>query len=173
MIIKTEGIRHDPEAPKGCNYKRFRQKTKEAGFPLCCIFLKKNKKMRNGILLLLLAISTAAFGQATDCKEFKNGKFKIADPELGNFFVERKGSKQIEYSDRHPLKMEFRVKWLNDCTYTLELKKVLENPENVELTEGLILTIEILETKEKSYVQRTSSNMYEDVLVSEMIKMDN
>lgn len=128
--------------------------------------------MRNGIFWILLIISTAAFGQTIDCKDFKNGKFKIADPELGDFFVERKGRKQIEYAERHKLKLEFRVKWLNDCTYTLELKKVLENPESIELTEGLILTIEILETKEKSYVQRTSSNLYEQVLVSEMVKMD-
>lgn len=128
--------------------------------------------MKKLIPLILICISTVVFGQETDCKKFKNGKFKIVDSEVGNSLIERKGSKQIEYGEGSKLKLEFRVNWLNNCTYTLELKKVLDNPKNIDLPEGMILTIEIIETKENSYIQKSSSNLYDMVLESELIKLE-
>jgi hypothetical protein len=128
--------------------------------------------MKNLIVLVLICFSTVAFGQTNECKQYKNGKFKIVDPEVGNSIITRKGSKQIEYGERSKLKLEFKVKWVNDCTYTLELKKVLENPNEIELPEGMILTIEIIETKENSYIQRSTSNLYDMVLESELFKIE-
>ncbi|KAB1066066.1 hypothetical protein [Salibacter halophilus] len=128
--------------------------------------------MRNLIVLVLICFSTVTFGQTNECKKFKNGKFKIIDAEVGNSIITRKGSKQIEYGEGSKLKLEFKVKWVDDCTYTLELKKVLENPNNIELPEGMILTIEIIETKENSYVQKSTSNLYDMVLESELIKIE-
>lgn len=128
--------------------------------------------MKNIILLGLILISSAVFGQENDCKKFKNGKFKIVDNAAGNSIIERKGSRQIEYGEGSKLKLEFEVEWLNDCTYTLEIKEVLENQNNVELPEGMILTVEIIETKENSYIQKSTSNLYDMVLESELIKID-
>jgi len=70
------------------------------------------------------------------------------------------------------LKLEFKVKWLDDCTYTLELKKILENPNKMELPKGMILTIEIIEVKDKSYIQKSTSNLYDMVLESELLKIE-
>lgn len=128
--------------------------------------------MKNLIVLVLICFSTVAFGHMNECKQYKNGKFKIVDPEVGNSIITRKWSKQIEYGERSKLKLEFKVKWVNDCTYTLELKKVLENPNEIELPEGMILTIEIIETKENSYIQRSTSNLYDMVLESELFKIE-
>ncbi|MEP5256447.1 MAG: hypothetical protein ABJQ39_15405 [Winogradskyella arenosi] len=128
--------------------------------------------MKNLIALVLICFSTVTFGQTNECKKFKNGKFKIVDAEVGNSIITRKASKQIEYGEGSMLKLEFKVKWLNDCTYTLELKKVLENPNKIELPEGMILTIEIIETKEKSYIQKSTSNLYDMVLESELLKIE-
>jgi len=128
--------------------------------------------MKNLILGILFCTSTVVFGQNIECENFKNGKFKIIDTETGNFIIERKGSKQIEYGEESKLKIEFKVKWLNDCTYTLELKKVLENPNNIQLPEKMILTVKIIETKEKSYIQKTTSNLYDMVLECEMFIME-
>jgi hypothetical protein len=128
--------------------------------------------MKNLILLVLISISTVVFGQENECEKFKNGKFKIVDTEVGNSIIERKGSKQIEYGEGSKMKLKFKVKWLDDCTYTLELKKVLENPNKIKLPEGMILTVEIIETKEKSYIQKSSSNLYDMVLESELIKIE-
>lgn len=128
--------------------------------------------MKNSILAILVLTSIAAFGQSSECSKFKNGKFKIIDAEVGNSIIERKGTKQVEYGEGSKLKLEFKVKWLSECVYTLELKKIIENPNNIKLPEGMILTIEIIETRENSYVQKTSSNLYDMVLQSELIKIE-
>ena len=128
--------------------------------------------MKNLILLVLICISTVVFGQENECEKFKNGKFKIVDAEVGNSIIERNGSKQIEYGEGSKMKLQFKVKWLDECTYTLELKKVLENPNKIKLPEGMILTVEIIETKEKSYIQKSSSNLYDMVFECELIKIE-
>ncbi len=128
--------------------------------------------MKNIILVVFICASSLVFGQKIECQNFKNGKFKIIDPEIGNSVIERSGSKQIEYSEDLKLKLEFDVKWLNDCTYKLELSEILENRDNIKLPEEMILTIEIIETKQHSYIQKTSSNIYDMVLESELIQID-
>lgn len=128
--------------------------------------------MKNLIVLALICFSTVVFGQTNECKKFKNGKFKIVDEEVGNSIITRKGSKQIEFGEESRLKLEFKVKWIDDCTYTLELKKVLENPYNIELPLGMILTVEIIETKENSYVQKSTSNLFDMVFEGELIKIE-
>jgi len=128
--------------------------------------------VRNWIFGILIIISTIAFGQKTGCKNFKNGKFQIIDAETGNSIIERNGSKQIEYGKESKMKLELKVKWLNDCSYTLELNKVIENPNNIKLPEGLILTVVIIETKENSYIQKTSSNLHDKVLEAELFRIE-
>ncbi|WP_298144058.1 hypothetical protein [Flavobacterium sp.] len=128
--------------------------------------------MKNLIVLALICFSTVVFGQTNECKKFRNGKFKIVDEEVGNSIITRKGSKQIEFGEESGLKLEFKVKWIDDCTYTLELKKVLENPNNIEFPVGMILTVEIIETKENSYVQKSTSNLFDLVFEGELIKIE-
>ena len=128
--------------------------------------------MRNLITISLFCISTTALGQKNECEKFKDGKFMIVDAESGNSIIERKGSKQIEFGESSALKLKFKVKWLDECTYTLELTKVLENPNKIELPVGMILTVEIIATKEKSYIQKSTSNMIDMILESEVIKME-
>lgn len=128
--------------------------------------------MKNLIMSVLICFSTVTFAQTNECKKFRNGKFKIVDEEVGNSIIIRKGSKQIEYGEDSQVKLEFKVKWIDDCTYTLELKKVLENPYNIELPVGMILTVEIIETKENSYLQRSTSNLFDMVVEGELIKIE-
>jgi len=128
--------------------------------------------MRNIILLVLVSISTMILGQDTECGQFKNGKFKIVDNELGNSIIERNGSTQIEYGEKSKLKMKFKVRWINDCTYTLELIKVMENPKKIYIPKGMILTVEIIETKENSYIQKSTSNLFDFVSESELIRVE-
>ena len=128
--------------------------------------------MKNLILLLLICVSINVFGQNKECENFKDGKYMIVDSKTGNSIIHRKGATQIEYGEGSKLKLKFKVEWVNDCTYTLQLKKVLENPENFQLPEGMILTVEIIETKKDSYIQRSSSNLYDLVVESELIKIE-
>ncbi len=128
--------------------------------------------MKNIILGLLICLSTIAFGQELECKKFKNGKFKLYDKHSGMTIIERKGSTQTEYGEAFKVKAQFKVKWLSDCSYTLVLKKVLENPNNLPFPEEMILTVKIIETKENSYIQQTSSNLFDKILEGEMIRIE-
>lgn len=128
--------------------------------------------MRSCFIGILLLFSASAFGQKLACENFRDGKFEIVDPAIGKSTIERKGSYQLEYGEASELKLEFKVEWLNECTYTLELENVLENPAGIDLPEGMILRVEIIETKENSYIQKTSSNFYDMVLESEMFRIE-
>jgi hypothetical protein len=62
------------------------------------------------LLGILISFSTLAFGQRLDCEKFKDGKFLLEDAEYGNYYIERKGSKQIENSEKTGFKATFKVK---------------------------------------------------------------
>lgn len=127
--------------------------------------------MKNSILILFIFISSVVFGQQQKCQRFKNGKFKIVDNELGDTFIERQNTKQIEYSKLSKVKLEFEVKWIDKCTYTLKLIKILENPYGFDFPTEMILTVEIIETKDKSYIQKSTSNLYDMIYQSEVFKI--
>lgn len=129
--------------------------------------------MKYLLLGFFLCISFTVFGQEMDCKKFKNGTFKLEDAQVGNSLIERKGSKQIETAEGGLVKFKFKVKWLNECTYTLELKKVLAYPKDAPPVEDFILTVEIIEVKENSYIQKSSSDKFDYVVESEMILIDD
>lgn len=117
----------------------------------------------------LILISLSSYSQTKNCKDFKNGKFTIFS-ENGNSTIERKGSKQIEYGEKSKLKILFTVNWVSDCTYTLILKKVVSNPSGIDFPKDMIVTVEIMETKQNSYVQKSTSNLFSKVLISELFR---
>jgi hypothetical protein len=104
-----------------------------------------------------------------NCAKFKVGKFIEKDEGRGCTFIERKGSKQIEYNDTSQTKVELDIYWLDECTYSLKFSKILENPLDYKLPENsMILTVEIYDTKEDSYFQRVSSNLSSDIVEEEI-----
>jgi len=123
--------------------------------------------MKNAIIVLFLCISTVAFGQDLDCKKFKNGKFSMTSDQV-NFIIERNGNKQIESTVGTNTKSMFKIKWIDECTYTLRYKKDLSGNRQNPFPKKMILTIEIIEVKENSYIQRTSSNMFDAVIEGEL-----
>lgn len=122
--------------------------------------------------MVLIGMVQASFGQVDDCGKFRNGKFEIIDPQYGNSIIERKGDEQVEYGSGSGLKLRFKVEWVGECVYTLQLKKVLKNPKGYVLPKEMILTVEIIEMKENSYVQRSTSNLYDKVVESELVRME-
>lgn len=115
--------------------------------------------MKVFITMVLLGWGMIACAQQSDCKRFKNGKFKQEDSTGEVWMVERKGSKQIEYNDFYKMKLRFKVKWKDECTYTLKLKKILENPDKQPFPEDLVVTVNITDTKDKSFNQTATSSL--------------
>ena len=128
--------------------------------------------MKKVFLILMLLQSSILSAQELDCKKFRNGKFKIESEQFGDSLIERKGSKQIEYGQDGKVKVQFKVKWIDDCTYTLQIKKVIENKDNIPFDKNMILTVEIIEVNEHSYRQRSTSNLYDFEVESEVLKIE-
>lgn len=56
--------------------------------------------------------------------------------------------------------------WLDECTYTLSIHKVLRNPRKQTFDPGLVVKVEIIGTDSDSYVQRSTAEGYDLVYIS-------
>ncbi len=128
--------------------------------------------MKNLFIAFLLLFAGYTFAQPQDCEKFKNGKFMIPDDGLGASYIERTGDRQVEYGEGSGMKLAFKVEWINECTYTLTLSEIIENPNDIELTLGETLKVEIIEVKASSYVQRSTFPGHPDAYESEMFQTD-
>ena len=125
--------------------------------------------------LLFISVSifgSKAFGQSPACFKFKEGKFKITDANAGGITViDRRGGYQVENNEGMKATLKFRVTWLDDCTYTLKLDTILRNENKIPFPTDMILKVKILTTSANSYTQESSSNLYNDVYKSEVVKI--
>jgi hypothetical protein len=137
--------------------------------------------MRSLVLMQIMKITIAclfflfgfnAWSQKPNCQKFRDGHFVLEDQANGNTYITRKGKSQIELQDYTKLKMEFTVKWLDDCTYSLKVKKVIENPRNLKIPTDLVVLVKILETTEKTYIQQSSSKGIDFKMTSEIRSLD-
>lgn len=128
-------------------------------------------------ICLFISLVTVASVSAQDshCDKFHNGLFEINDQEVGRSVIERHGNVQIEKDENSGLKLKFDVVWLTDCKYTLQLNEILENPNGIDLEpfKEMVLTVEIIGQLKNGYLQRSSSNMTDMVLESEMIRLSD
>lgn len=120
--------------------------------------------MKRWLLVILIFDSILGFCQNKECEKFKEGKFEIIDSGVVSSSIVREGLKQVEYSKEINVEILSKVLWIDECTYKLELEEILKNPNNIPLPKDLVMTVEIIETKENSYIQRSFSN-YSDIVV--------
>lgn len=128
--------------------------------------------MKTVLIAILISLTSFAFGQTADCKRFKEGKFVIPNAEYGNSYLERKGNIQTEIGEKSGFKATFKVKWIDECTYTLQLKKIINNPDEIVFDKTTIITVKILEVKKNSYIQRSTSNTFDTVFEGEIFVND-
>ena len=122
-------------------------------------------------LLFLLFISFNSNAQKLKCKKFKSGEFKILKDSISNgTFITRKGSLQVERRFGEKEITELIVNWIDECTYTLKPKDM-----SLDIFKGLpknaLIKVEIIEVKEKSYIQKSTANFVEFELISEVHKI--
>lgn len=121
-------------------------------------------------LYILLALAFAiniASAQKQTCNNFKEGYFKIVDENLGTLYIERNKEFQTETGPDGTI-MVLKIKWVDDCVYTLELVKYISNPQNFPVDKSMILTVKIMDVSSTSYFQETSSNKFSQVFKSEV-----
>ncbi len=102
------------------------------------------------LVLLLLGTSLDWTGSELNCQQFKTGKFTLTEREkAGTYIVERDLSFQTETDVARGVTIRFKVTWINDCTYQLNL--VEGQDETMNSYRGKTLTIRILETYPDGY----------------------
>jgi hypothetical protein len=119
------------------------------------------------ILTILLLTSGQLFCQDF-CQTFKNGDFVLVDERLpGQYTISRKDSLQIETSPKG-LVVQFKVKWINSCTYVITVDKILKNPYNQSFPLDAVFTVKIVGKTEDGYIQETTANFSARTMKSEI-----
>jgi hypothetical protein len=110
--------------------------------------------------LAFLMIGTCALAQMpapSACEKLKEGKFQIEDKESGVSIITRKAGIQREENEELGIVVEYLTEWIDPCTYRLVPFKVIRNDNKLDMDGDLKLIIEIIEIKEDSYTQITTS----------------
>lgn len=106
------------------------------------------------VFIFLIFTPHEASAQKLDCKKFKNGTFKLVDKTTGTtYIIKRKGTIQTEEIEGAESKYSFQVDWIDDCSYML---KATEETLKRNADFKYLIKVEIVETKEKSYVMRAT-----------------
>ena len=72
---------------------------------------------------LALFFTTCILAQDINCQDFRNGDFKHIGPDGSITYISRKGNLQTEIKAGMKNPFKLKVKWIDDCTYTLKMKK--------------------------------------------------
>ena len=124
--------------------------------------------------VIVLAIFLLGFLQhpkSLDCSAFKNGKFR-SKLSGRDYVIERFGAIQKEYfvNTGDTTVEVLKVKWLDDCTYTLTPTE--ETRIKSMVPKGAVVTVSIISTTANSYTQTSKANFSKEIYTSEFFKMD-
>lgn len=120
--------------------------------------------------LAILFFSATLNAQIKDCSSVRNGKFKIV-MDGTEFFIERKGSVQTETEPRSGFRGEFKINWINDCTYTIQAVKIHNKGNLPEVDYEMILTTKIIRVEQDYYLTETTSNKWDMVFEAKIYKI--
>ena len=120
-------------------------------------FSKQNWHIVLSFALLVGPCAMAQMPAASECEKLKEGKFQVEDKENGVSIITRKAGIQREENEELGIVVEYLTEWIDACTYRLVPFKVIRNDNKLDMDGDLKLIIEIIEIKEDSYTQITTS----------------
>lgn len=127
--------------------------------------------MRNlSLLIILLITGMANAQQKPDCKNFHDGTFEIGDAETGISVIERKGNFQTETNAKHGYKAQYDVVWIDECTYVVKNRKVLESKNALVSDPKNEVKVEFITVDGNKATARLSSNFADAVFEVQMVK---
>lgn len=97
--------------------------------------------------LFLFLISTVAFSQNNDCKQFKVGSFYYPMIKKDANSTIRTKSKQVSYNKKSDMTLTWKMDWINDCGYEMTLKKIKNNGGIYSVGDKIIVQIVNIEGK--------------------------
>ena len=106
-----------------------------------------NNKTSKIIVILFFGIITMYFTTSSkvkenDCSILKNGIFKYLDSDNKNDYFVMDGNNHIEYLNDSKDWIKSKVKWIGECEYELEIRKI--NYPNFPFKKGDKLNVKIL-----------------------------
>jgi hypothetical protein len=99
-------------------------------------------------LILWTVLLPVDNGYEIDCKTFRTGKFRLVDKDQ-EYIIERSDAIQIEKDLKKNTISKFKVTWVTDCEYELDILEARE--EAMNFFKGKTLSIQILETLDNGY----------------------
>jgi len=115
--------------------------------------------MKNVIFTFMFLSSLFCFGQKNNCESVRVGVFKIDVGESPVQVITRNDKYQFEEIKEFDYKARFEINWIDDCTYELLNKKVLQGNLPMEIPKDLIVRIKILNVEDDTVTVRCSSNL--------------
>ena len=121
---------------------------------------------------LFFLLSVSFFAQNEDCLDFHEGKFLLSDEATGKTILTRKGNVQTETNKDLGMSAKFKMVWVNDCTYTLQLLEILSDPDNYALPKDITIRNVILETNGNRSKVRTTIDGMDFEVECEIVKLE-
>ncbi|MDB5009518.1 MAG: hypothetical protein JWQ06_307 [Mucilaginibacter sp.] len=90
-----------------------------------------------------------------NCKQYRDGTFKITLKKTT--IIKRSGATESDYPQGSTIPIVYKVKWKNDCTYTLTpTRETLKKHPYIK--KNTVLTVEIVQQNTNSFTQVVSAN---------------
>lgn len=116
--------------------------------------------MKNIIILLLMLVAfETAKAQINNCTRVHTGIFKLTSESSGITIITRTANTQTEDNEKFNVHASYDLIWLDSCTYELINPKVLKGDPIYAGKPGEIITVHIIEVKEKTFVVNTTANI--------------
>ncbi|MBC6112954.1 hypothetical protein ACFOG5_09910 [Pedobacter fastidiosus] len=110
-----------------------------------------------------------AKAQSSDCLRFRIGKFKMIY-QGKSLIINRDANHQYEYYDDNKLPIEYKIKWISNCSYTLQPDKTILRFSNI--SKSALITVKIISYSGNTYKIKATSNFNKQVLESEITKIN-
>ncbi|MEN8121577.1 MAG: DNA topoisomerase IV [Bacteroidota bacterium] len=127
------------------------------------MFLKKTT-----IIISYLFLSSCV--SQNNCTDFKTGKFQLIDNELKfEAIIERNDSIQTEKILSTGEVSKFKISWINDCEYSLQ---IIEGPERYKnLYKNKLLFVKIISTYNNEYTFESKMEGSELIITNTIKKL--
>lgn len=161
---------------------RFKGKT-ETSF---CVFIELKNKSENHetlsptkqilimktfyFIFLLTFLSSMSFAQSLDCKKMQVGKFELVSKTSGTTIIERTKNTQTETNETMQIKTSYDLVWINECSYELRNRKVVEGNSKFVMKPTDVVTVEIIKIEGTKLTVKITSNFSDKVAEVEIEK---
>jgi hypothetical protein len=113
--------------------------------------------MKKALFCLMLALSPMVWSQDSKCNvDYKTGTFIYEDPTVKAIIVRTETQQKESWNDGKSFIL-MKIKWQNDSTYVLTVKKVVNAPGCVKKGTKIWTTIESCDGKKINFSYKTKS----------------